>query len=40
MEEVTQKLQELLKSRKSSKLIYKQSRQNRISFFVDDLSVK
>jgi hypothetical protein len=40
MEEITQKLQELTKSRKNSKLIYKQSRQNRASFFVDDLSSK
>jgi dsRNA-specific ribonuclease len=40
MEDITQQLQELTKSRKISKLIYKQSRQKRASLFVDDLSVK
>jgi hypothetical protein len=40
MEDITQQLQELTKSRKRLKLIYKQARQKRASFFVDDLSVK
>jgi len=40
MEDITQKLQLLTKSRRVSKLIYKQSKQKRASLFIDDLSVK
>jgi hypothetical protein len=40
MNHITLKLQELAKSRKSSKLLYKQSKLNRASYFVDDLSDK
>jgi hypothetical protein len=40
MEDITQKLQKLTKSRSIQKLIYKQSHENRASLFVDDLSVK
>ena len=40
MEDITQKLQQLTKSRKISKLIYKQSTQKKASLFVNDLSVK
>jgi len=37
MEDITQKLQQLTKLRKSSKLLYKQSKSERASFFVNDL---
>jgi len=40
MEDITQQLQELTKSRKTSKLIYKQSIQKKASLFVNDLLVK
>jgi len=40
MEDITQKLQKLTKSRKIQKLIYKQSKESRASLFVDDLSTK
>ena len=38
MEAITQKLQQLTKLRKNPKLLYKQSKLKRASFFVDDLS--
>lgn len=38
MEDITQKLQELTKSRKSLKLLYKQSKLKRAGYFVDDSS--
>jgi hypothetical protein len=40
MEDITQKLQELTKSRRNTKLIYKQSTKKSSSLFVNDLSVK
>jgi len=40
MEEITQKLQELTKSRRNPKLIYKQTNQKKASMFVSDLPVK
>jgi hypothetical protein len=40
MEDITQKLQQLTKSRRISKLIYKQSNQRRADLFVNDLLVK
>jgi hypothetical protein len=40
MEDITQKLQQLTKLRKSTKLLYKQSKLKRASFFVDNLSDK
>ena len=40
MEDITQKLQQLTKSRKISKLIYKQSNQKKASLFINELSVK
>jgi hypothetical protein len=40
MEDITQKLQELTKSRKSSKLLYKQSKLKRAGYFVDNSSDK
>ncbi len=40
MEEITQKLQELTKSRRITKLVYKQTNQKKADFFVSDLSVK
>lgn len=40
MEDITQKLQQLTKSRRIPKLIYKQSTKKSASLFVNDLSVK
>jgi dsRNA-specific ribonuclease len=40
MEDITSKLQELTKSRRITKLIYKQTNQKKASVFVNDLSVK
>ncbi|VVB61022.1 Uncharacterised protein [uncultured archaeon] len=40
MEEITQKLQQLMKSGKISKLIYKQSNQKKASLFINESSVK
>lgn len=40
MEDITQKLQKLTKSRRISKLIYKQSTERPTNLFVDDLSIK
>jgi len=40
MEDITQKLQQLIKSTKVTKLIYKQSTQKQANLFVNDLSVK
>jgi dsRNA-specific ribonuclease len=40
MEDITQKLQELTKSRRITKLIYKQTNQNKADLFVSDLPVK
>jgi hypothetical protein len=40
MEDITQELQKLTKSRRIQRLVYKQSTENRASLFVDDLSVK
>jgi hypothetical protein len=40
MEDITQELQQLTKSRKILKLNYKQSTQKSASLFVNDLSVK
>jgi len=40
MEDITQKLQKLTKSRRIPTLVYKQSAQSRVSLFVDDLSLK
>ncbi len=40
MNEITQKLQELTKSRKNPKLIYKQTNQKKADVFVTELSVK
>jgi len=40
MEDITQKLQQLTKSRRIPKLIYKQSTQKSVSLFVNHLSVK
>lgn len=40
MNDITQKLQQLTKSRGNPKLIYKQSNKKPASVFVDDLSVK
>jgi dsRNA-specific ribonuclease len=37
MEDITQQLQELTKSRKNPKLIYKQANQKKASLFVNDL---
>jgi hypothetical protein len=39
MDDITQNLQKLTKSRKLPKLIYKQSNQRISSFFVDELAV-
>jgi len=40
MEEITQKLQELAKSRRIQKLIYKQSNKKPANLFVNDSLVK
>ena len=40
MEQITQKLQQLIKLKKNPKLLYEQSKLKRASFFVDDLSEK
>jgi len=40
MEEITQKLEKMMKSRYDQKLIYKQSNKESANIFVDDLSVK
>ena len=40
MEEITQKLKKIMKSRYDQKLIYKQSNKKATRLFVDDLSVK
>ena len=40
MEDITQQLQQLTKSRRIPKLIYKQSTQKSASLLVNDLSVK
>jgi hypothetical protein len=40
MEDITQKLQQLTKSGRIQKLIYKQSNQKVSSFFVNDLKAK
>jgi hypothetical protein len=40
MEDITQQLQQLIKLRKNTKLIYKQTKLKRASFFVDDSSDK
>ena len=40
MDEITQKLKKLAKSRMNLKLIYKQSNQRSVKLFVDDLSEK
>jgi dsRNA-specific ribonuclease len=40
MEDITLKLQELTKSRRIPKLVYKQTNQKRASVFVTDASVK
>jgi hypothetical protein len=40
MEDITQKLQQLTKSRRIPKLIYKQSTQKSAGLFVNHLSVK
>jgi dsRNA-specific ribonuclease len=37
MEDITQKLQQLTKSRRNQKLIYKQSNQKKASVFINDL---
>jgi dsRNA-specific ribonuclease len=39
MEDITQKLQQLTKSRRIAKLIYKQSNERRANLFVNDFSV-
>ena len=38
--EITQKLQELTKSRKNKTLVYKQTNQKKADFFVTELSLK
>jgi hypothetical protein len=40
MEDITLKLQELTKSRKNQKLVYKQTNQMSADVFVNDLSAK
>jgi len=40
MEDITQKLQKLTKSRRIPRLIYKQSTERQARLFVDDLSGK
>jgi len=40
MEEITEKLIKIMKSRKNRKIIYKQSNKKANRLFVDDLSVK
>jgi|GEM_PF-1498395 hypothetical protein len=40
MNEITQKLQELAKTRSNKKLIYKQANQKKADFFVADLVIK
>jgi hypothetical protein len=40
MEDITQKLQQLMKSEKVPKLIFKQSNQKKASLFFNDLLVK
>ncbi len=40
MENVTNNLKKMVKTRKNQKLIYKQSNSRSASLFVDDLSVK
>jgi hypothetical protein len=40
MEEITQKLEKMMKSRYDQKLIYKQSHRMSVGLFIDDLSVK
>ena len=40
MDDITQSLKKMVKSRKYQKVIYKQSNVNRAKLFVDDLSVK
>jgi len=40
MEEITLKLQELTKSRKIHKLVYKQTNQKKADLFVSELGVK
>jgi len=40
MEDITKKLQKMIKSGKNQKLIYKQSNTRRAKLFIDDLSTK
>jgi hypothetical protein len=40
MENVTQRLKKMVKSRKNQKIIYKNSKKRQVGLFVDDLSVK
>ena len=40
MENITQTLIKIMKSRKNQKIIYKQSNEGSAKLFVDDLSVK
>jgi len=40
MEEITQKLKKIMKSRYDQKLIYKQSNRMSVGLFVDDISAK
>ncbi len=40
MNEITQRLQELTKSRKNKTLVYKQTNQKKADFFVADLVMK
>jgi len=40
MENTTEKLKKMIKSRKNKKVIYKSSNRKSVGLFVDDLSVK
>lgn len=40
MEDVTQKLKKMIKSRKNQKIIYKNTNRKSVGLFIDDLSVK
>jgi len=40
MEEITQKLKKITKSRRNDNIIYKQSNKRSVILFVEDLSVK
>ena len=40
MEDITEKLKKIMKSRKNRKVIYKQSNKRANKLFIDDLSVK